>query len=271
MRRILAFVVSLALVTTVTDALAQAPADAERTAAARALFEEGMHAVDEGDWATAADRLRRSQELRPSPVVRYNLALALSELGHIVEASEHLRALVRESPQGSDVNRLASERLEAILPRLGRLRIDVSGPRSTVEVRLDGDVVPDALVGVPQPADPGAHRVTLQRGEDEVAAHEVTVTSGALATVALEAPAAVAPRPEDVARAGVQPGPDDPAVPVTDTGGVEGEWWFWTLIGAVVVVGAAVAIGAWAATSAQPPPYVVGDSGSVHPTLVEFP
>ncbi len=256
----LALTVALAIAATAAGARAQSD-DAERTAAARALFEQGMRAVDEGDWQTAADRLGRSQALRSSPVVRYNLALALSELGRLVEASEHLRAVQRESEEGSDVHRLAGERLEAILPRFGRLVIEVAGPRETVEVQLDGAPVPDALIGVAHPADPGAHHVTMRRGDEELAGQDVTVTSGQLASVSFVAPPP--PTPEEAARAGLIESSPPPSP------GIETQWWFWTILG-VVVAGAIVAI-AIAATPPQYPPYVVGDSGAIHPLLVELP
>lgn len=263
MGRILAAGVVLALFVAANAggrALAQAGDDAERTAAARALFEQGMRAVDARDWETAADRLRRSLELRPSPVVGYNLALALAELGRLVEASEHLRAVQRDSPQGSDAHRLATQRLAEVLPRLGRLRIDVTGARRGVEVRLDGSPVPDAVIGVPQPADPGSHRVSLHRDADEIGASDVTVVAGELATVSLYAPPGVALWPEDVPRPGTQPA----------AGGVEGEWWLWTLIGAgAVVIGVAIVLAV--VLTAEPPPYLNGDSGVAHPTLWELP
>ena len=262
MGRILAAGVVLALLVGANApdrALAQAGDEAERTAASRALFEQGMRAVDARDWETAADRLRRSLELRPSPVVGYNLALALAELGRLVEASEHLRAVQRDSPQGSDAHRLATQRLAEILPRLGRLRIDVTGARRGVEVHLDGSAVPDAVVGVPQPADPGDHRVSLHRDGDEIGASDVTVVAGELATVSLYAPPGVALWPEDVPRPGAQP-----------AGGVEGEWWFWTLIGAgAVAIGVAIVLAI--VFTAEPPPYLNGDSGVAHPTLWELP
>lgn len=262
MGRILAAFLMLACLGVVALAPTRASAqssDAERTAAARALFEQGMRAVDGRDWATAADSLRRSLALRPSPVVEYNLALALAELGELVEASEHLRAVQRESPQGSDAHRLASQRLAEILPRLGQLRIDVTGAERGVEVRLDGTVVADALVGAPQPADPGDHRVTLHRDGEEIGASEVTVVSGELATVTVYAPPGVALWPEDVPRP-TQPAP----------AGVEQQWWFWTLIGGVVVV-ATVAIILGVVLTSEPLPYINGDSGLAHPTLLERP
>lgn len=277
---LLSMVIALAGALFASSAAAQ-PADSpERTAAARALFEQGMAAVDAGDWATAADHLRRSLALRASPVVRFNLALALSELGRFVEASEHLRAVQREAPEGSDAARLASERLAAIVPRMGRLRIDLSGPREGAEVRLDGAAVPEPLLGVEQPADPGVRRVTLHRtergAEVELAAREVTVTSGSTARVSLEAPPLPVPTPEEVAARATMPDPS-PTTPPPSDDGVERQWWFWTLI-AVLVIGAGVAIGAGIAASNQSPPvppmppdYIVGDSGNVHATILELP
>lgn len=231
--------------------------EADRTAAARALFEEGMRAVDAGDWQAAIDRLRRSNALRPSPVVRYNLALALIEVGGFVAASEHLRAVQRASGEGTEAHRMATERLEAILPRLGRLLIAVTGASETVETRLDGGRVPEALVGVPQPADPGRHRVSIHRDGQELGAAEVTVESGQLASVALEAP----PPPPEPAR----------GEPVA-AGGVETQWWFWTLM-AALAVGAGVGIGliAWSESSTPQDAWLRGDDGRVHMTLVEVP
>lgn len=248
-----------------------APEDAERTAAARALFTQGMAAVDAGDWSGAADRLRRSLALRASAVVRFNLALALIELGRFVEASEHLRSVQREAPESSELRQLAAERLEQVLPRLGRLRIELRGPRDDVEVHLDGVRVPDALVGAEQPADPGPRRVSahrLQRGAQvELAAREVTVESGRAASVELDVPPPP-PTPEELAaRRELSPAEDE---------GIERQWWLWTLVG-VLAAGAAVGIAVFltAGTSQpsllDPPPYIEGDSGAIYGTLLEFP
>ncbi len=239
-------------------ARAQSGEDAERTAAARALFQEGMRAVDAHDWETAADRLRRSLALRSSPVVAYNLSLALIELGQLVEASEHLRSVQRESGEGSDAHRLASQRLAEVLPRLGRLRIDVTGSPAGTEVRLDDHVVPEALIGAPQPADPGPHRVTLVRRGEQLAMSEVTVASGEEAVVTLYAPPSAELDPDD-------------ALPVGG-GGVEREWWFWTIIGGVAVAAVVgIVLAVVLTTPGEALPYLPGDSGAVHPTLLEWP
>ena len=59
-------------------------AQANDVALARQLFEQGIAFVDEEDWTQAADRFQRSLELRPSPIVAYNLGSALVELGRLV-------------------------------------------------------------------------------------------------------------------------------------------------------------------------------------------
>lgn len=247
---------------------ASAQDDEATTAAARALFEQGMDAVDAADYPTAADRLSRSLELRDSVVVRVNLALALSELGRLVEASEHLRRVQREAEEGSPPHRIASERLALVTPRLGRLRIEVAGARAGVTVRLDGHDVPDALLGVAQPADPGVHTVTLHRSGPALVTREVTVTEGGRASVALDAPP---PTAEELAAAEAAGG-DAVTDPIpADGGGVEEQWWFWTLVG-VLVVGAGVGIAVAVLASDPGQAEVIrGDSGAVHSTLVEAP
>ena len=99
---------ALAALLSLLPLAASAQTDSEITAAARALFQDGMAAVERGDYPTAADRLRRSVALRDSPVVRTNLALALIELGRLVEASEHLRAAIDAVEPWTRIHGLAS-------------------------------------------------------------------------------------------------------------------------------------------------------------------
>ena len=117
--------------------------------------------------------------------------------------------------------------------------------------------VPEALVGVPQPADPGPHRVSIHRGGQELGAAEVTVESGREASVALEAP---------------PPPPEPEGGDVVAAGGVETQWWFWTLI-AVLAVGAGVGVGlaVWSESNNPQDAWLRGDDGRIHMTLVEVP
>lgn len=77
----------------------------------------------------------------------------------------------------------------------------------------------------------------------------------------------------------VEPEPQPPAVVATSAPapsqpqhesdiGVAGEWWFWTLIGAVVVGGVVTAIVLGTQSSGTTyPPYMTGDNGAVVLTL----
>ena len=246
----------------------EAASDAETTASARALFEQGMDAVDGRDFETAADRLARSLELRDSPVVRTNYALALIELGRLVEASEHLRQVQRGAPADSRVHQIATERLASLEPRLGRLVVVVTGSTEDVEVRVDDAPMPPALVGVEHPIDPGAHRVSLHRGDVELASSSVSVEGGRTSSLSLTARP---PTPEEAAaEAWVSDSDLLPGNRETPSGGIEQEWWFWTLI-AAVVVGAGVGIAIAVATYEPQPgePSLLGDDGTTHLTLVQ--
>lgn len=263
-------IVSIAALLSLCAAPALAQTDAEQTAAARALFEEGMDAVDAGDFVTAADRLRRSLELRESQVVRYNLALALVETGGYVEASEHLRLVVRREDEGSDLRAAASQRLEQTQARLGRMRVSLDGDTEGVVVRVDGERMPDALIGVEQPADPGLHRITIFRRDHELASSEANVQSGQTAEVRLFARPPTAEEQAEIdaanadGRAPYDTGSEDGG------GGIEEQWWFWTLLGAVLV-GGGVALGIWLANEqgGTAEPTLRGDDGMIHETLLE--
>ena len=67
----------------------------DRTAAARALFHEGVELADRTRWAEAADRFDRAYQLRPEPIVAFNLATALRRSGRLVRANEVALTLLR--------------------------------------------------------------------------------------------------------------------------------------------------------------------------------
>lgn len=243
--------------------------EALRTAAARGLFEEGMDAVDRRDFETAADRLTRSLELRESVVVRTNLGLVLIEVGRFVEASEHFRRVLRNAQASAEAHDAAAARLAEIEPRIGRLQIVIGGARDDVRAELDGRPLDEAMIGVPQPADPGAHRVVLHRGSREIASAEASVESGQLATLRVEAPPPSAEEVAEMEAARTRVIERERIIVRETGGGVEEQWWFWTILGVLVaggVVGAIVGV-----VLSQPAEYQMGSSGAVFNTLVELP
>jgi hypothetical protein len=249
-----------------------AQANEERdTATARALFREGVELSDLGDLQGAADRFRRSLEIRPSPVVEYNLGSTLVELGRLVEASEHLTHVLQHFAQNPGTNervhRAARALQERIASRIARLTIEVTGFSEGDEVRVDGVRHPEQALGVGAPADPGPHRITVHRNEAELAGEDVELADGANESVVLEVPANVTTPPDpppdpEIAQPIVDPIPieeDD------DGAGVAESPWFWLAIGSGVAVVAMVIV-ILSMSAGEEPPF----DGSLTPGTLEL-
>jgi hypothetical protein len=156
---------AVALCSGATGAAAQAkgaPDEATRNAA-RALAAEGDALYAQGDYAGAADRFARGYALLPAPTLGVRWARALAHQGKLIEAEERYVATVRTElePAASGPFRAAVEEATAELAQL-RPRIPkliVVRRAGVGSVRLDGKEVPEALLGVARPVDPGEHVV----------------------------------------------------------------------------------------------------------------
>lgn len=193
--------------------------DAQRTAIARALFDEGLALADRGEWAEAADRFRRAAVVRPTPPIRFNLAHSLSRIGRVLEAVEMLHTVEGDAQAAPDVRASARELRSRLERRLGRLVVEVTDPPAGSQLLLDDTALPAEAAGVEFPVDPGVHRVRLVSGEREIDASDVEVRAGAEARVTLGTASDL-------------------------TGGGDSvfeELWFWAAVG-LVLASAAVAV-----------------------------
>lgn len=210
-------------------------AEEQRSAAARALFQEGNALLEAEDWAQAADRFERALELRDSPQIAYNLTTALVELGHLVRATEVLQALERAEDTPARVIEASAARRAEIAPRIGRLTIRAEGNRQDVVLEMDGRELAWAMVGVQLPADPGPHELRARQGDRTLDEASVVVPEGGATEATLNLSPTV-PTPEEVAR-GVEP--EEPiAAPIERP---KRRWWIGVIVG-VVVAGAAVGL-----------------------------
>lgn len=146
-------------------ALAQSAAD---KATARQLATEGIRLFQGGDHAAALDRLQRAQALYDAPVHLLYIARAQRELGKLVEASETYRRLLRVQLEADapEAFRTAVEdgraELAELEPRIPALRIEVTPAEvADLELTIDGQPVPAAVIGVRRPENPGEHRVRV--------------------------------------------------------------------------------------------------------------
>jgi hypothetical protein len=234
---------------------------ARSSAAARALFHEGVVCADARDWTCAADRFGRARAVRPSPVISSNLGIALEHRGRYVEASEAFRSLLHDPSAPADLRASAQAAIERITPRIGTLTVVANGPTEGVALTIDGVALEPSLLGIAVPSDPGAHRLEARRDGALVASETVQVTSGGHARIDVALPARE-PR-HDVSTETIVAAPiethathvdsetvlaADPTVTPTSRHEVYEEWWFWTIIG-IVVVGAGAGVTAAVVTS----------------------
>ncbi|MEJ7729381.1 MAG: hypothetical protein WKG00_09200 [Polyangiaceae bacterium] len=143
--------------------LPRSPDESTRNAA-RALAAEGDALLAGGDFSGAVDRFSRAWRLVPAPTIGVRWARALVAQDQLIAAEERYVATVR-TPLGEDAPppfhtavQEATAELAALRPRIPRLTI-VRAP-GVGAVHLDGKDVPEPLLGVPRPVDPGAHEIT---------------------------------------------------------------------------------------------------------------
>jgi len=246
-------------------AWAQDEATPEETAAARALFSEGVEHLDAERWDDAADRFARALDLRWAAPIAFNLALARAGQGRLVEAAELHRNLTRRGGVEPHVVEAARSHLRELEPRLAELTIRVTGDVEDATVELDGKPVARAMLGVAIPADPGRHEVVVRLGETELGREETEVAegeSGTLELLDLEAPQV--PRdPPDLTPDLPDPDPDPDVLPDPEpaSGGLSAGGWVGVVVAIVAVVAAGVVVGVMAPFGGADP--VQGDTSPI--------
>lgn len=174
-----------------------AEADTDR-AAARSTAELGIAAFNDRRYAEALDLLGRAESIIHAPTHLLHMARAADRLGQLVQARELYLKIIRESlaPKAPraffEAQRSAQQEVKAIEARLPYLTIKLDGPLAGgTKIRLDDHVLPDVLVGVPFPADPGSHviRAVSASGESGDAA-KVALKEGSREQVLIKLPQA---------------------------------------------------------------------------------
>jgi hypothetical protein len=142
------------------------PSAADR-ATARSLAGEGYQALQDKDFATAADRFSRADALVHAPTLMIDWARSLAGLGKLVEAQERYEQIVREGVDAKAPKSWqralndATTELADLKPRLAWVTLTVSGS-DQAHVTIDGAVVPPAAIGVRRAVNPGARLVRVQ-------------------------------------------------------------------------------------------------------------
>jgi hypothetical protein len=137
--------------------------------------------------------------------------VALDHLGQLVEAADELGSVLADASASDVVLASASDALAALEPRIPRARIAVAGSLDGVRLEVDGRSLAPSALGAELPLNPGRHRVSALREEDEVASVEFTLLEAQRVEIALAIPAR-APVDGHVASLALAPPPRDDSV-----------------------------------------------------------
>jgi len=224
------------------DAKAPTPVEAAAPAAtappvddpvrAKALSDEAITLANAGDFQTACAKLEQSLALHQGLGTEFHLAGCWSKIGRTASAYALFEKVATKAHELGQNERedVARQRLETLLPRLSRVRIDVVSPGTHMEVRRDDVVVPESDWGKPVPVDRGSHAISVTADGKTPWSTKVDVTDPAtivavqvpaLADVPKEAPAPVQPVAAPPPPAPLKPAPPPPAPQPTSDGSTQ--------------------------------------------------
>lgn len=221
---------------------------------ARQLFQNGVGHFEAGEYEEALVIFQRSYELNPALSVLFNIGMCQRALTQYVESIETFSRFLSENGDQIPADRRAEilNHIAEMRSRLGILQLRVQPAEA--EVLLNDEPVPPTRWEALR-LRPGTYEIVARAAGYAERREQFTVTEQQVVelTLALEP---LAPPPFAVE--GTPSGPPDsegdeaetaPAEAEVDVGeaqparsGVHRRWWFWTIIGAVVVGGAATGL-----------------------------
>jgi hypothetical protein len=244
MRRALALAVAAAAALASPSTSAQPARD---PATARVVFAEAKALLEQGNWAGACPKFQASFDLNPVVSPLLNVARCHEHEGKLTLAwDDYQRALTLNrdtdgAARRAELEEFTKKQIEALEPRLSKLRVVIANPPPGLRVRRDGVDVPGTALGTALPVDPGAHDVEASAPGYATAHVSVAAKEGGAAeatiSLVLEAPAHVVAVPTATASAPTRdvPAPAPAATPSR---------WPWIVGGAgVVLLGVAAGFG----------------------------
>jgi putative intracellular protease/amidase len=129
---------------------------------ARKRFQEGVVAVDAGNYEAARVAFQQAYALKPHPSVLRNLGQAELKTGRYLEAARHLSTFVRDTTYGTALEReSAAKSLAQAETQVGRVLVQVDVPGANITI--DGELAGRSPVSDPFYAEPGERVIRIQR------------------------------------------------------------------------------------------------------------
>jgi hypothetical protein len=139
-------------------------AQASDKALAEQLFRTGQDLMGQNRFAEACPKLAESQRLDPGTGTLLNLALCHEKEGKLASAwSEYNDAATfARRDQRTDRVQFAEQHIALLEPKLSRLIVQLAKGADApgLEIRLDGERLGQAALGIAAPMDPGSHTVS---------------------------------------------------------------------------------------------------------------
>jgi hypothetical protein len=246
--------VAVALMLMLPLGVAHAQSDEDK-AAARSLWSQASDALTAGKFEETVDLASRAEALVHAPTHLLLIARAQVKLGRLVAAKETYLKIVREDLAASapaafkNAQQQAKDDLAAVEPRIASIKVQLEGAAGRkVPVKIDGQPMADALVGVHRPIDPGKHAVTAYPPGLSPVEQSVTLGDGEKKEVKLVIPAGPLPSGtpsshlDDPDYKGPQPDQGPATSPDKGGGGLNGLTWAGIGVSAVGAAGVAVGV-----------------------------
>lgn len=189
-------------------ALAFAPAEAHAqsatdSATAESLFNDALALLDQKKPAEACPKLEASQRLDPGVGTLLYLADCYQQVGRTASAWATFREAAYMAKDRKDEREpVAVESAQALEPKLSYLTLEVSPtPGVTLEIKRDGQPIPEAVWNTALPVDPGPHTVEVSAPGKKPWSMTITIAEG--------------PRQESVVVPALEEAPPAPIAPLT--------------------------------------------------------
>jgi tetratricopeptide (TPR) repeat protein len=227
------------LLVVLAAAAAQAQPSAVEAREARRYFDQGLEAIGHDDYAAALDAFERSNRLNPKPVTLFNIGMCQRALADLPAAYSTLTRYLETS---ADDARARVEEARRVVAEIDDVlaRVTVRADQAEAELAVDGVPAGQGVVTRPLRLTAGTHVFEARLAGYRPAREVVDIGPGEEIEIQL----ALVEDQTDGAGGGGS-GEDGESI-------VEA-WWFWTVIGAVVV-GGAVTAGVLLAPGEEPLP-----------------
>ncbi len=169
--------------------------ESERKATARAAYIEGVELQNKNDCAAALPKFQVAEKMYSAPTHLLRIAQCEAATGKLVEAHEHYETLTRlaiakDAPEAfRQAQEEGKKELPAIKPRIPTLRVQVTPAPSSLKgllVLVNGSPMPNELVGIARPVNPGKYKVSAEASGTKAAPQEIDLAEGANKTVDLK-------------------------------------------------------------------------------------